>query len=333
MKVMFFISYLIEVIMQVDSIKKFKELRDYKYWNDFFGITIANFISIFLAFCIFMNNEGLSFNDTICWLFIFGILFIGNLILFIKGKINKKTLKNVIITNDNSFSTGYLCAFSSLIILCVIPSFIISETEIKNNSISYLNNKYGNHDFKVGNISKDYSQNGIIQKNRAGYNVTVFSPLIKSIFTLSISSNNSLVMNGVSEQFAEIYYQMNINEYLSKKHGLKFEISIENDNIPNSIGHIPTVNELVDYNAINYISIIADEDSDYEYDNNRNGRINYLRELSMDLVEYLNISKDINIKFRRSISKNSYSCQIQISNDNVKIIDYDNIIYEYKIEK
>ena len=332
MKGIFFIVYIIEVIIQIESIKKFKKFRDNKYWNEFFGITIANFISIFLAFFVFMNNEGLSRNDIITWLFIFGVLFIANLILLIKGNINKNSLENIINTNEKSFSTGFLCVFLSLMILWIVPSFIISESAITNNSISYLNNKYGDHDFKVSSISKDYSQNGIIQKNRAGYNVTVFSPILKSIFTLSISSNNSLVMNGVSEEFVEMYYQMNINEYLSKKYGLKIEFSIEEDNIPNSVGHIPTINELLDYNAITYISIIADKNSDYDYDDNLNGRINYLRELSIDLIDYLNISKNINIKFSRSLGKDSYNCHINIANGKIKIIDYDNIMYEYKIE-
>ena len=118
---------------------------------------------------------------------------------------------------------------------------------------------------------------------------------------------------------------------MSQKYDLEFDMSVKEENIPNNCGHIPTFNELVDYNAISDIYITVKKNSNYNYDFDEDGRIKYLKDLSFDLIKYLNISKDISIDFRRWSGENSYSYDIQVSNNSLKIIDDNNKKYEFDI--
>lgn len=334
MKELFFPVCIIEIIIQIFSIVKLKKMGDFKYWNLFIGINIASFVSNILAYNVFISNDALDLNDTILYLFICNFLFVSNLILSIIGLKVKKNLKNENIKlNKNSVFIGILIVLFNVIILIIIP--ILNNKTINNlvsnNIIIYLNDKYGDNNFEIINVKKDYSYNGIVQKYHTGYEVTVSSTLLEDNFIIYTSETNPQVIKDVSEEFIEKYYNKKINEYLSQKYDLEFDMWVKEENIPNTCGHIPTFNELVDYNAISDIFIIVKKNNNYNYDYNVNERINYLKKLSLDLINYLNISKDINIEFQRWANENSYSYDIRISGNTLKIIDKNDKIYEFDI--
>ena len=331
---LFFLICIIEMIIQIVSIVKLKKLKNFKYWNIFIGITIASFISDALAFSVFTGDDALDLGGALISVFICGFVFVSNLVLLLVGLMVKKNIKSIEIkTNINSTFIGLLFILFSVILLIIIPNINnkISNNSISNNVIAYLNNKYGDNDFEIVNVENDYSYNGIVQKYHTGYEVTVSSSLLKNNFIIYIYGTNSRIVNGVSEKLIENYYNEKTNEYLSQKYDLEFDMSVKEENIPNNCGHIPTFNELVDYNAISDIYITVKKNSNYNYDFDEDGRIKYLKDLSFDLIKYLNISKDISIDFRRWNGENSYSYDIQVSNNSLKIIDDNNKKYEFDI--
>jgi hypothetical protein len=335
MESLFFLVCVIEIIIQIVSIVKFKKLENSKYWNIFIGITIASFISVALAYIIFENNDTMGLDQALKYMFICCFSFVSNLILFIIGLKLKKNLKNKNIElNEISIVTGILIILLSIMFLIIIPN-VYSQTSnnlISNNIITYLKEKYGDNNFEIINVENDYSYNGIIEKYHSGYEVTISSPLLKDNFVIYTYGTNPTVLNNVSEKFIETYYIEKTNEYLKKKYNLDFDMSVEEKSIPNTCEHIPTFDELVDYNAIKNVFIKVYKNNYYNYDYDENGRINYLKDLSLDLINYLNISKDINIKFSIwSIGNSYYYYDIQILSNTLKIVDDNDKIYEFDI--
>ena len=103
MEELFFLVCIIEIIIQIISVVKFKKIGDSKYWNIFIGITVANFISTFLAYNVFANN-ALGLGGAIACLLVCGFSFISNVIVLIVGLISKRTIKiNSVKINKNSF--------------------------------------------------------------------------------------------------------------------------------------------------------------------------------------------------------------------------------------
>ena len=121
MQGLFFLSCIIEIIIQIVSIVKLKKTNDSKYWNIFIGITIATFISDALAYSVFANN-ALGLSDAIACLFICGFSFICNIILLIVGLIVKRIIKSVNIKlNRNSFFMFIVIIVINSIILFLLP--------------------------------------------------------------------------------------------------------------------------------------------------------------------------------------------------------------------
>lgn len=182
----------------------------------------------------------------------------------------------------------------------------------KNDIIKYLNNKYGDNNFKIVNIEKTYYRDpeaifGISHHN--GYCVTISSPVLQDYFTLGIRDNDELKIHmGLSQlwihgnTFTEKYYTENINKNLSQKYDLNFCMELDENKIK-SRGHIPTFNELIEDDAIHGWCVIRD--SINNCDNDVNAQILYLQELSKDLIEYLNIEKDFKYHFHRYKDSNN----------------------------
>ena len=114
-----------------------------------------------------------------------------------------------------------------------------------------------------------------------------------------------------------------MNEYLSEKYDSEFDLWLEEEKIPNYLGHIPTFNELIEYNAINGVSIIK-----YDYDDVV--RINYVIEVSVDLIKYLNITKNISFEFQKRAQDISVY-DIEIIGNTLKITNDNKESYEFNI--
>lgn len=128
MEELFFLVCIIEIIIQIISVVKFKKIGDSKYWNIFIGITVANFISTFLAYNVFANN-ALGLGGAIACLFVCGFSFISNVIVLIVGLISKRTIKiNSVKINKNSFFAGILVILLNIFVLLGLPSVMSNIT-------------------------------------------------------------------------------------------------------------------------------------------------------------------------------------------------------------
>lgn len=323
MEGLFFLICIIGIIIQINSISKLKKSEGSKYWNIFIEINIASLISTILAYRTFCNNDALDLGRAIICIFICGASFIGNIILLIIGLIIKKRIKdNDIKLNMNSILIGILIVLLSIIIFIFIPTLSNGRNVnlISNNVINYLNNKYGDNNFKIIEIENDYSYNGIVEKDHTGYKVTVSSTSLKEIFHVKIYSTNPK-SNSIIDEFIEEYYNEKTNEYLSQKYGIEFHMHTEEILIPNTFGHIPTFDELLGYGAIRDIFIDVKSSSKYNNIKDKNEQISYLKELLLDLINYWKITKDINLQFQGRNNTSYYAYKIQISNNILKIID------------
>ena len=328
MEKLYWIICIIEIIIQIIYIIKLKKTNtnDHKYWNRFMGITMANFISPFLAGYILINTSlGL---EVIFYLFFLFLLFLGNLILLIIGLLNKGATLRL---NKSSFYTFFCVILLVILILLIIPSVnnYINKNTILKNSINYLNNKYGDENFQIVEIKKDYAYEGL-NKIESGYELTVSSPLLKDNFTMYADNEHFSKIKNVTEFFVETYYNEKMNDYLSKEYNIELDIRIREEKIPETVGHIPTIDELSNSNSIDSIHIRIRNDN---YDKNINKRIDYIKQISKDLIDKFKISREINIIFRKYGFSDSYSYEVQMSENIIKIIDEHNktSIYEYNI--
>lgn len=316
---------IILIIIQIFSIIRLKKTSDSKYWNIFIGIIFGNCISILLAhFTLLFITEGL--NDAIIFMFTYMAVFIIDLILLIIGLIVKKKLKNndIKLNRKSNFVATFVILLNVLILIVVpIISGIINKAIMSKSFKSYLNSKYGDNDFKINYVEKDYSYDGIISQGHSGYAAKVSMPLLKKPFTIRSYETNPMVVERASDDFVEQYYNERVNEYLSEKYDSEFDLWLEEEKIPNYLGHIPTFNELIEYNAINGVSIIK-----YDYDDVV--RINYVIEVSVDLIKYLNITKNISFEFQKRAQDISVY-DIEIIGNTLKITNDNKESYEFNI--
>ena len=84
------------------------------------------------------------------------------------------------------------------------------EQEIKTYIINYLNNKYGNNNFSIIKIEKDFSYSGIISKTHMGYKAIVSSSVLKNNFDIYIHGTIPLPIDNAQDDFIENYYNENI---------------------------------------------------------------------------------------------------------------------------
>ena len=333
MQGLYSIICIILIIIQIYLVVNFKKSSDSKYWNIFMGITIANFFSTNLAYITFLLDDSLDLGRGVLCMLVCGFSFVSNLILLIVGEKIKNNLKNENIRlNTSAIFTGLLIMILMLLILVVIPVITnkMSNILISNKVITYLTNKYGDNNYEIVDIKNSYSYNGIIEKHHSGYKVTVSSTLLKNNFIVTTGGTQ------IGTDFIQEYYNEKTNEYLLQKYDVKFDIWTIENSVSNTCGHIPTFNELVDYNAIKYIFIMANINRSYNYEYNEDKRIDYIKELSFDLIKYLNISRNIDnikIEFKRSFNNyNSYLYNLQILNSTLIITSSNNDkVYEFDI--
>ncbi len=209
---------------------------------------------------------------------------------------------------------------------------IDEDTKMKLNTyiVNYLDTKYGKGNFGVKKIGKTYSYNEFSPRKHNGYEATVFSSKLKKYnFEMTFYGANPWPINDAYENFVDTYYHETINEYMNKIFDLNFNIAfvIEEHYIPNNYGHIPTMDELIDLKALIYTYVYIQYD-----DNNEDELIEYIKNISIELINYLDISKDITYQIEGT-GKNRFHCDVEFTKDTLKIKNYSNLkeTYEFSI--
>ena len=297
---LFLIFCIIQIIIQIISVIKLKKSKKSKYFNLFIGINIASFISTIYAFYVFRKNI-LGLSDAIYCLLVCGFSFITNIVLLIIGLIVKKITKdNKIRINKNSFFIGIFILLLNIIIIFILPTIVnnISLKLDEKKVINYLNNKYGNSNYKVISIYKEYSHYGMWDKYLSGYYYKIKSDYMKDTFIIKVDNNYI-----EADYFLPVYfsqkYNLNYNlEYHDWNNSLEYDFTDFNNYIKDLIKNkMLTLNKEVDPSVIynDYIHSYSNIDgvkynSNYYIISSNNGKIPTIEELISSLINYNNYS-------------------------------------------
>lgn len=346
---LFFVICIIEIIIQLNLIEKLKETSDSKYWDKFLGINFASFFSAILAYFVFLTSVR-GFSSSIVSLFICGFSFASSLILHGIGIKTTKFLKKIKL-NRSSLSIGSLVLLSNIVVLIIIP--VLTNIFIGMKAITYLNNKYGENDFKVTSVEKEYTDSGIIDSYHTGYLISVNSTSLNISFEVRTGTDHKDFRDyfindyykdySYSDEYKRISDNLvekinieveNLKNYLSQYNKISFweindfDIKKAFGVIPDNYGRIPTVEELFklaeDYVLKNYLRIIIDE-----YDTNFKV---YSMEEARELLESINESSNIKYTlsglsvYRNNKIFKSYSSEEDLMNNLTEdLVKYDRL--------
>ena len=206
-----------------------------------------------------------------------------------------------------------------------------TQNQLNTYILDYLNNKYGKNSFNVEKLEKDFSYNGIISETHTGYKARISSAILENTFEIRISKTKPSPIRRADDDFVQTYYEQVINKHFEKIYNLKSDIRIIEGNIPNNNGYIPTFNELINLYAFDNLYIHYYQD---DYDNDINKRIENIKNIAIDLINYLDISEDFNYNFDK-LGKDNYEYEIYITKDTLRIINrYNNEeTYEFNMNE
>ena len=162
--------------------------------------------------------------------------------------------------------------------------------------VNYLNNKYGNSNYKVVNVYKEYSNYGMWDKYLSGYYYEIKSDYMKDTFIVSIDDNFNYID---ADYFLPVYY--------SQKNNLKYNLEYDDwytsvnydfSEFDNYINKIINEQYLIETEKIDASGIYKDYVNSWnnidgvKYNSNyyivpvNNGRIPTIQELIDSLIKY-----------------------------------------------
>lgn len=218
MKGLFFLTCILEAVLQIILIAEMKQKKDFKYWNMFLGTTFAIFISDFIAYFSYTGNDmGLS--DGLLSIIVCGIPFILSLILLIIGVVVRGTIKDDgFKLNKTAPITGIIVLFINIIVLFTIPAISYQAT-IKTGEkylMKYLKESYGDSNYKVINVYKEYSNSGMWDRYLSGYIYEIKCDYTEHTFMVTMDDD----LNKIDDDyFLPVYY--------SEKNGFEFSIKYD----------------------------------------------------------------------------------------------------------
>ena len=198
-----FCTSIVTTTMQVVLYNMFKKKAGArtKYWNAFFGVSIASLIAdiVFIILTVVKSYE-MSSGLTLV-LEIIALLSIGpHLGMFIAGIIDKNKIKDENIRYKKSSVFIVLIAVLIIGVMGAIPQKTITKDDILTDKyseqIKYLKDKYGDKDFRVTRVIDEYATTGSMQDSFAGrkqihyLDLEILEPESQTTFTLHYQSGN-----------------------------------------------------------------------------------------------------------------------------------------------
>ena len=265
--------YIIELIVQIISIKKFKKTHDSKYWNIFIVINVLGYILNVCGLIITINSSiGIGY-FLICMIG-FGIVSLINFIIFLVGIVHKIKSKVKLEITKELFFTIIATILLNIIVIIIMPMIMNNKflRYTEKYASDYLTNKYGVGNYKMVDIINEYENIGIIDKYLIGYNIEMKSDFMDDTFTIYVDDDFRKVDE---DNFLPVYYSKKYNlkykneydEYdfsefdnllerlVKRKTNGKlndidvsyvYELYHSYDVIPTDEGRIPTISEIVD---------------------------------------------------------------------------------------
>ena len=196
--------YVVVILLQWIILYKAFKRKDVNYFTRVFSIIISIVISliILLAFLSGADDDIIGnggWNKLLYFfigLIVFGVDFITCIIALILRKISKSKLKDqneeeLTRNRRNSFKIGIILLLVYIVVLFLpyeieLQGIKRAEIDAKEYIKDYLTKRYGDEDFRVTNIERDYTYNGIISSNFVGYEANVISKNTSEEFVVYI---------------------------------------------------------------------------------------------------------------------------------------------------
>ena len=223
--------FLITDIFLIIAYNNYKKRRNSKSYNTVIGYFIACIIVCVIGIFLIENfgdkivtdkglNGGLEYGFKKLVFIIHGIVDLVIFLIF-----NSKKYTNFKINKSCFFS----CLIVTLISLFGIFIELISPIKTYNNelearkkyTISYLEDRYGDGNFKITNVYKDYSDNGFVSSYLTEYIFEIKSDYLEGNFYIIIDNSRDCITH---DTFLFSYY--------SEKNNLKYSINYHDDDRP-----------------------------------------------------------------------------------------------------
>lgn len=194
----------------------------------------------------------------------------------------------------------------------VTNSEISSVTSI---ALSYVNQKYGYHNFSVSSVDADDSYNGFSYAGRNGFHVVVLADDI-GYCTVTTSGKDAKTTVAAYDNCVEKYYEKDEKKVFSSEYALRSSFDVESGAIPDDYGHIPTFNELLKLQAVKHIKISQNRVKKAE----ENGlQAEYVKDITEQFITYYDITEPFEYDFSYYNSDQDYYYGYAVSVDDTKI--------------
>ena len=299
---LFVILYIIETILQIYILYRFKKNYNKKIWFNFLSISFTTLICSICACAYFITNL-IKTNFTILHTIIFGVILGINFILLIIGLIIHREAKkrggergdyriSIVLRNIG------VIVVCNLLILLLIPT-IGTQTITKGNEnfvVNYLNQKYGNGNYEI------------IEVYQGNY-YSVKSDFTNNTFIVATNSSSSRIKE---DYFLPIYYSENYNlnftlVYNKDKENLDWNFDDFDKYILNAIKNKYSIDETqlnIQDLYRNYIGTVG-YNSNFNMIPQEFGDIPILTQLVELTIQYYNEHSDTPASFANQIIINS----------------------------
>ena len=206
MNLLFLIISIVEIIIELGLLIKVKKNGLKKDWHNFLGINIAVLISDIIIYQL-LANTAIGLGSAIGALFVCGFTLIINILLLLIGFLMKRKIKK---DKKNYFLTGILVFIFNIVIMVSVPLLVskITINKGKNYVTDYLNKKYGNANYEVVNVYKNYENYGMWDKYLSSYYYEIKSDYMDKTFIVQIDESLEYI---TSDFFLPVYYSLKFN--------------------------------------------------------------------------------------------------------------------------
>ena len=206
MNLLFLIISILEIIIELGLLIKVKKNGLKKDWHNFLGINIAVLISDIIIYQL-LANTAIGLGSAIGALFVCGFTLIINILLLLIGFLMKRKIKK---DKKNYFLTGILVFIFNIVIMVSVPLLVskITINKGKNYVTDYLNKKYGNANYEVVNVYKNYENYGMWDKYLSSYYYEIKSDYMDETFIVQIDESLEYL---TSDFFLPVYNSLKLN--------------------------------------------------------------------------------------------------------------------------
>lgn len=342
--VLMILEIIVIVLGKITKKEKYSEILDGLFFG-FYALIVAYYLYSVLSIIFLFHFDSEKENLLLYTLIIHGFLSVLNLILGIIGfKIVKKKKINfsVLKKKGNTFTyfliviiTGFINILSQDAV--EYSKKIKTENQIKQETMIYLENKYGSKDFKIDYISRDFAMNGFVTTDYLdNYDIyaTYLPDKIKIHIYLDVDASRNILINTFKDDLiytlSEKYFKKNDFTYTFEQSKYEFNIYLKEKGlnatasqysiiryinssdiaelVPNNYGKVPSRKELYDLILKHYsthdltISIRKEKSDDL-----RNDIITHLISISNSITDYYNGLDEYEINFSFYNENESFS--------------------------